>query len=94
MGSEPTVVVGRITRAHGVEGEVAVLVLSEVPERFADGSVLLLEDGRALTVGSSRPHGGRLLVTFRGVEDRAAAEALRGQVLAVPGSASPPLPEG
>ena len=68
---EPTVVVGRITRAHGVTGEVAVLVISEVPGRFADGATVWLEDGRTLTVESSRPHKDRLLVRFRGVEERA-----------------------
>jgi 16S rRNA processing protein RimM len=92
--SEPTVVVGRVTRAHGVKGEVAVLVLSEVPERFAPGAVVHLEGGGPLTIESSRPHRGRLLVKFREVADRDAAEALRSRVLVVPESASPELPEG
>lgn len=91
---EPTVAVGRITRAHGITGEVAVVVLSEVPERFAEGAVVYLEDGRALTVESVRPHRGRLLVRFREVADRTQAEALRGRLLVVPTSMSPPLPEG
>lgn len=91
---EPTVAVGRITRAHGVAGEVAVLVLSEVPERFAEGAVVYLEDGRALTVETVRPHRGRLLVRFREVADRTGAEELRGRLLVVPTSMSPPLPEG
>ena len=94
MSSEPTVAVGRVTRAHGVRGEVAALVLSEVPERFADGAVVWLEDGRPLTVESSRTHKDRLLVTFREVRDRAGAEALQGALLVVPESMSPPLPEG
>jgi 16S rRNA processing protein RimM len=94
MTSEPTVVVGRITRAHGVGGEVAVLVLSEVPDRFADGAVVYLEDGRALTVESSRPHKDRLLVRFEEIDDRAGAEALRGALLVIPESMSPPLPDG
>ena len=94
MTSEPTVAVGRITRAHGVTGEVAVVVLSEVPGRFTDGAVVWLEDGRALTVGSSRPHKDRLLVRFREVPDRTAADALHGALLVVPESMSPPLPEG
>ncbi len=81
MMDEPTVVVGRITRAHGVTGEVAVLVISEVPGRFADGATVWLEDGRTLTVESSRPHKDRLLVRFRGVEDRAQAEALQRALL-------------
>ncbi len=92
--SEPTVAVGRVTRAHGVAGEVSVLVLSEVPERFAVGAVVYLEDGRALTVEGSRAHRGRLLVRFRGIHDRDRAEGLVGSLLVVPESMSPPLPEG
>lgn len=91
---EPTVVVGRITRAHGVTGEVAVQVISEVSGRFDDGATVWLEDGRTLTVESSRPHKDRLLVRFRGVEDRAQAEALQKALLVVPESASPQLPDG
>ena len=91
---EPTVVVGRITRAHGVTGELAVLVISEVPGRFADGATVWLEDGRTLTVASSRPHKDRLLVRFRGVEDRAQAEVLQQALLVVPESSSPELPDG
>jgi 16S rRNA processing protein RimM len=94
VGSEPTVAVGRITRPHGVRGEVAVLVLSEVPDRFAAGATVWLEDGRALTVESVRPHRDRLLVRFREVRDRSDAEALQREVLVVPESHSPPLPEG
>jgi 16S rRNA processing protein RimM len=91
---EPTVAVGRITRAHGVHGEVAIVVLSEVPDRFADGAVVSLEDGRALTVSSSRSHRDRLLVRFREIPDRTMAEALTGAFLYVPESASPALPPG
>ena len=94
MDPEPTVAVGRITRPHGVTGEVAVVVLSDVPERFADGATVWLEDGRALTVGSSRPHKDRLLVRFREVGDRSEAETLHGALLVVPESMSPSLPEG
>jgi 16S rRNA processing protein RimM len=91
---EPTVVVGRITRAHGVKGEVAVMVLTEVGERFEPGGVVYLEDGRRLSVADSRPHRGRMLVTFDGVRDRDAADKLVQRNLVVPESESPPLPEG
>jgi 16S rRNA processing protein RimM len=94
MNPEPTVVVGRITRAHGLKGEVAVLVISEVEGRFDDGAVVHLEDDGALTVDASRTHRGRLLVKFREVDDRTLAEQLRGKLLSVPESASPELPEG
>ena len=91
---EPTVAVGRVARAHGVQGELAVLVLSEVEDRFAPGATLWLEDGRSLTVESSRPHRGRLLVRFREVRDREQAEGLQRALLVVPESSSPSLPEG
>jgi len=71
-----------------------VLVLSEVADRFAEGAVVYLEDGRPLTVESSRVHKDRLLVAFREVHDRDGAEALKGALLVVPESSSPPLPEG
>ncbi len=91
---ESTVAVGRITRAHGVQGELAVLVISEVPGRFADGETVWLEDGRTLTIESSRPHKDRLLVRFREVQTREQAEALQRALLVVPESLSPELPEG
>jgi 16S rRNA processing protein RimM len=90
------VAVGRVTRAHGVKGEVAVLPLSQVAARFEPGSrVLAGEDQRrALTVTEARPHRGKVLVTFDGVADREQAEALQGTYLFVPTSEAPPLPEG
>lgn len=91
---EPTVAVGRVTRAHGLKGEVSILVLSEVEGRFEPGAVVYLEDGRALAIAEARWHRGRVLVTFGGVRDRDAAERLVRQVLVVPESDSPPLPEG
>lgn len=91
---EEKLAVGRVGRAHGIRGEVAVRPLSEVDARFTPGSVLTLEDGRTLTVRSVRPHRHRLLVRFEEVGDRNGAEALSGEVLLVPASSAPELPEG
>jgi len=84
--------VGRISKAHGIRGEVSVEALSELSERFAPGSVLALEDGRTLTVAASRPHQKRLLVKFEEVPDRTAAELLRGRLLLVRSTDAPVLP--
>jgi 16S rRNA processing protein RimM len=70
---EPTVVVGVVTGAHGLGGEVSVQNRSDNPHRWSAGSIVLREDGAALTIGSSRRHGRRLLVRFDGVTDRTAA---------------------
>jgi len=70
-------VVGRVGRAHGLRGEVAVTFSSNRPERAAPGAVLFVGD-RELVIDASRPHQGRMLVQFAGVDDRTAAERLLG----------------
>lgn len=92
--SEPTVVVGLITKAHGLSGEVAVQSRSDNPDRWAPGSVVFDEQARSFTVRSARGAGARLLVRFDGVDDRTAAEGLRGTLLVVPQSWLPELPDG
>lgn len=74
-------VVGRITRPHGVRGEVSVEVRTDEPDRrFAVGRVLATDPAAAgpLTVEALRWHSGRLLVQFAGITDRNLAEDLRG----------------
>ena len=74
-------VAGRITRPHGVRGEVSVEVRTDEPDRrFAVGRVLATDPVAAgpLTVESARWHSGRLLIRFAGVADRNQAEELRG----------------
>ena len=80
------VVVGRIGRAHGVRGEVAVEVRTDEPDRrFAEGAVLATDPSARgpLTVVATRWHQGRLLVRFTGIDDRTQAETLRATVLVV-----------
>jgi 16S rRNA processing protein RimM len=79
-------VVGRITRPHGVRGEVAVEVRTDDPElRLVAGSVLRTEPATAgpLTITRAHWHSGRLLLSFDGIADRDGAEELRGVLLVV-----------
>jgi 16S rRNA processing protein RimM len=88
------VAVGRIGKAHGVRGDVFVEPWTDaVDERFAIGAVLRTESGTppALTIESVRDHSGKLVVRFTGIDDRNAAEQIRGIVLVFPASARPPL---
>jgi 16S rRNA processing protein RimM len=77
--------VGRIVRPHGVRGEVVVEVRTDEPQaRYAVGTRLIAGPGpQRLTVTAQRPHQARLIVAFEGVDDRPAAEALRGVLLQV-----------
>jgi 16S rRNA processing protein RimM len=75
------VVVGRIRRAHGIRGDVAVEVRTDEPtRRLATGNVLATDpaDHGPLTVTASRWHSGAFLMSFAEVQDRTAAEQLRG----------------
>ncbi|GAA1175368.1 16S rRNA processing protein RimM [Kitasatospora gansuensis] len=77
-------VVGKIGRAHGIKGDVSVEVRTDEPElRLGPGAVLLTDPASAgpLTIESGKVHSGRLLLRFAGVNDRNAAEALRGTML-------------
>ncbi len=67
-------------RPHGVRGDVVVSLITDRVDRLAAGSVLDA-DGRALEVVASRPHQRAWIVSFAGVADRNAAEALHGAVL-------------
>ncbi len=87
-------VVGIITKAHGLHGEVAVQNRSDNPDRWGAGALVFGQDGRSFTIEASRPHGARLLVRFAGVVDRTAAEKLRGLTLVVPEAWLPKLPDG
>ena len=79
--------IGRIGRAHGLRGEVAVTFLADRPERTAPGSTFdaRFEGGaRELVVAQARRHQHRWLLRFEGVDDRDAASALTGAVLFAP----------
>lgn len=85
--------VGRIGRAHGVRGEVRVEIRTDDPgARFALGTSLVTDPEGAgpLTVETVRTHSDRLLVRFAGIDDRDAAEALRGVILLVDSADIPP----
>lgn len=78
------VVVARIGRPHGIKGEVSVEVRTDDPEgRLAPGTTVLTDPAASgpLTIAGGRVHSGRLLLTFDRVDDRSAAEALRGVLL-------------
>lgn len=86
-------VVGRVGRPHGIRGEVTVDVRTDDPDdRFAPGRVLPTDPAESgpLTIEQVRWHSGRLLVRFEGVDDRDAAEGLRGTLLVIDSADLPP----
>jgi 16S rRNA processing protein RimM len=75
-------VVGRIGRAHGVQGEATIEVRTDQPDqRFAVGSTVSTEDGRNLIISGNRWHNKILLLSFAGITDRDQVELLRDQLI-------------
>jgi 16S rRNA processing protein RimM len=72
--------VGRVGRAHGVQGEVYLSLITDRLERVAVGA-RLLAGSQWLTVAESRPQQQRWLVRFEGIDDRSAAEKLTNATL-------------
>jgi 16S rRNA processing protein RimM len=78
--------IGRVGKAHGLAGEVAVDLVTNRPGRLTPGATLVAvapgrDDEVELVVSRSKPHLGRYLVVFDGVTDRTGAERLRNAVL-------------
>lgn len=86
--------VGIVRKPHGVRGEVAVEVLSDVGDRLHPGRTVRAGAFGKLTIIRSRPHRGGLLVTFWNREERDSVEELRGVELTVPASEARPAPDG
>ena len=82
-------VVGRVAKSHGVKGELVVEVRTDEPElRFAVGAQLHGHKARdtqisKYTVEAAREHSGRLLLRLKGIDDRNAADAMRGTLFVI-----------
>ena len=92
------VAIGRVARAQGRKGEVAVNPLTDFPERFQKLARVYTDDGEgnvlALPVEWARVQGGRPIVKFEGVSEIGDAERLSGRELRILESELEPLPEG
>ena len=84
--------VARIAGVHGIRGELRALPLDGGPDFLAGFKTFYLE-GKAAAAESCRVHKGMALLKLEGVEDRTAAESLRGKELLVR-RADARLPEG
>ncbi|MCW2663097.1 MAG: hypothetical protein JWP83_4249 [Mycobacterium sp.] len=91
--------VGRVVKAHGIGGELVVEIRTDDPAaRFAPGNTLRAKNSRhgeerSYVVDQAREHGARLLVRLAGVDDRDAADALRGSLFVVDSDELPPIDE-
>ena len=90
----PRICVGAIAGAHGVKGLVKIKSFTEEPDGVAAYGPLSDEAGeREFTLALAGRAKGLIIARIDGVEDRNAAEALRGTRLYVERAALPPTAE-
>ena len=78
-----------IGAAHGIRGELRVKTFTGDPLALGDYGPLQSSDGRSFEILDIRPAGNVVVVRFKGVADRNAAEALNGTELFIDRSALP-----
>ena len=78
-----------IGAAHGIKGEVRVKTFTGDPMALGDYGPLFAEDGRRFTVAAIRPAKEVVVVRFREIAGRDAAEAATGTALFVDRSVLP-----
>jgi 16S rRNA processing protein RimM len=90
---ERRIALAAVAGAHGVKGELRLKLFSDSVDSLSRHDKLYVGDAerRLLTV---RDSGKGAVARFEGVDDRSAAEALRGSLVEVDRSALPPLEAG
>jgi 16S rRNA processing protein RimM len=92
------VLVGRVVKPQGRHGEVAVLPLSDRPDRFPTLRRVFVPvaggGARELRVLGCRPHKGRFVLAIEGVSTIDEAEELRGLELLIAEEELAALPDG
>lgn len=85
LSNDRLVVLGSIAGAFGVRGEVRIRSFTEPPENIGAYEELITDPGgRTLKILALRPSTKGFAARIEGVDDRDAAEALRGLNLCVP----------
>jgi len=93
----PALEVGRVSKAHGITGELRIVPhweSSDALEQVNEVWLTLKDKRSAYQVERARAVPRAYLVKLRGVDDRNAAEALHGATVSVPRSVLPPLEPG
>ena len=83
------VLIGRITGAHGIRGEVKLQSFTAEPEAIAAYGALRTARGETVEIERLRPQKQGFIATLKGVRDRNRAEALGGTELFVERAALP-----
>jgi 16S rRNA processing protein RimM len=96
-GAGDLIVVGEVTRPHGVRGAVRVFPVTDFPERLLRLTEVVVVQGRrtrTVRVEQAEPAGRFVVMKLAGVDTPDDAAALRGATIEVPAADAVPLPPG
>ena len=89
------ILLGIIGPAHGLKGEVKLRSFTDEPDAIAGYGPLEAEEaGRKVTITALKPAASGFIARLEGINDRTAAEALKGVKLYVRREQLPTLPQG
>jgi|TARA_B110000263_G_scaffold233022_1_gene229558 16S rRNA processing protein RimM len=91
--SHNRVVVGIVKGVRGLQGELRIDQMSDVPGRFDGGKAIFLNQ-KEYIIASSRYDKNKLLIKFHDIDTREKAEALNGLSLYIDNSSEIELPAG
>jgi 16S rRNA processing protein RimM len=86
------ILLAAIVGPHGLKGEVRAKLFTTSADRLGIYGAVHTREGRVLNIASARDaKGGEAIVSFKGIADRSAAEALKGAEILVSRDALPAL---
>ena len=97
---EDLVLVGYVSGAFGLQGWVKIRPYSSTADALLSAPLFWLESpnqgglARSVKCSSSKVHGEDIVARLEGIEDRNAAEAMKGTVIKISRQLFPALPEG
>ena len=92
-GDEGRIALAAVAGAHGVKGEVRLKLFTDSADNLARHPTLLVAGVQRRLV-AVRDGGKTSVARFEGINDRTAAEGLRGSLVEIDREALPPLEEG
>lgn len=87
--------IGKLRRAHGLQGEMTMEILTDFPDRIRSGKRVYVGDNyEPIEIASVRPSNQALLIRLEGIHSPEDAARLRNMVVFVKAVELPKLPDG
>lgn len=95
QGEPLYLVIGKLGKAHGLNGEILFYIITDFPDRLKVGNTVIIgEDHKLLELSSIRNHGKGLLLKFKDIDSVEKVELFRNCNVYISNKDLPKLPKG